>query len=73
MFGGVVLIYVKCVKVSKAFNIRPSRSRVGLELATYGLRKKRLDLLPRELRYFSLIRYWYCRNITPPNPSTMHS
>ena len=55
------------VKVSKAFNIRPSRSGVGLELATYGLREKHLDISPRVVHYFSLIRYWYSvlRSVEP--------
>ena len=28
-------------------------SRAGIDLATYGLREKRLDLSPREVHYFS--------------------
>ena len=40
------------VKVSKAFNIRPL-SQEGLEPTTSRLRGKRLDLLPREVHYFS--------------------
>ena len=32
------------------FHVIPSRLRVGLELATYGLRETRLDLSLREAR-----------------------
>ena len=47
------LIEHSFVKVSKAFNIRPLRSRVGLGPLTHGLREKHLDLSQREVRCFS--------------------
>ena len=52
----------ECVKVwlfPKVFPDQLYLSRAGIDLATYGLRVKCLDLSPREVCYFSYLRHRY--------------